>query len=81
MLRVRDTSAAHSDSYKELGTAKYGNEQIQPDGKQDDVKKMRRKSDVVVDNWKEGTQTSQGMNCQGHGILVLVAGISKFRYR
>ena len=24
---------------------------------------------------KEGIQTRQGMNCQGHGILVLVAGI------
>ena len=26
---------------------------------------------------KEGRQTSHGMNCQGHGILVLVAGILK----
>ena len=25
---------------------------------------------------KEGIQTSQEMNCQGHGILVLIAGIS-----
>ena len=30
---------------------------------------------------KEGRQMSQGMNCQGHGILVLGAGIPKFRYR
>ena len=30
---------------------------------------------------KEGIQTSQGMNRQGHGILVLVAGMPKFRYR
>ena len=30
---------------------------------------------------KEGIQTSQEMNCQGHGILVLVAGIPKFTYR
>ena len=30
---------------------------------------------------KEGIQTSHGMNCQGHVILVLVAGIPKFRYR
>ena len=30
---------------------------------------------------QEGRQTSQGMNCQGQGILVLVAGIPKFRYR
>ena len=30
---------------------------------------------------KEGIKQSQGMNCQGHGILVLVAGIPKIRYR
>ena len=30
---------------------------------------------------KERIQMSQGLNCQGRGILVLVAGIPKFRYR
>ena len=44
--------------------------------------KREGKSVVQVDNWKEGRNTNeQGMNCQGHGILVLVAGIPKVRYR
>ena len=53
---------------------KYGSELIPTDGKQDDAKKTRRKSDVLVDNGKEGIQSSQGMNCQSHGILALAAG-------
>ena len=81
MLRVHDTSAAHSDIYKELGTEKKSSELILTDRKQDDARKVRRKSNVLVDNGKEGIQTRQGMNCQGHGILVLVAGIPIFRYR
>ena len=40
---------------------KYGSELILTDRKQDDARKARRKSDVLVDNWKEGIQTSQGM--------------------
>ena len=75
MLRVHDTSAAHSDIYQELGMEKYGRELLLMHGKQDDARKARRKSDVLVDNWKEGRNTNeQGMNCQGHGILVLIAG-------
>ena len=62
MLRVHDTSAAHSDIDKELGTEKYGSEQILTDGKQDDVRKTRRKSDVLVDNWKEGRNTNESRN-------------------
>ena len=36
---------------------KYGSELILTDGKQNDVRKARRKSDVLVDNWKEGKNT------------------------
>ena len=50
MLRVHDTSAAHSDIYEELGMEKYGSELILADGKQDDARKERRTSDVLVDN-------------------------------
>ena len=50
MLRVHDTSAAHSDIYKELGMEKYGSELILTDRKQADTRKARRKSDVMVDN-------------------------------
>jgi len=50
MLRVHDTSAAHSDIYKELGMEKYGSKRILTDGKQDGARKARRKSDVLVDN-------------------------------
>ena len=60
---------------------KYGSELIQTDGKQDNARKARRKSDVLGDNRKEVREQNQGMNYQGHGILVLVAGIPKFRYR
>ena len=49
-LRVHDTSAAHSAIYKELGMEKYGSELVRMDGKQDDARKARRKSDVLVDN-------------------------------
>ena len=57
---------------------KYGSEQILTDGKQDDVRKARRKSDVLVDNWKEGRNTNESRNeLSSHGILVLVAGIPK----
>ena len=76
MLRVHDTSAAHSAVYKELGMEKYDNERILTDGKQDVARKVRRKSDVwLTTGRKEGIQRSQGLNCQGRGILVLVAGI------
>ena len=51
------------------------------DWMQEDAKKVRRKLDILGDNWKEIREQSQGMNCQGHGILVLGAGIPKFRYR
>ena len=55
---------------------KHGSELLLTHGKQDDARKARRKSDVLVDHWKEGRNTNeQGMNCQVHGILVLVAGI------
>ena len=36
MLRTHDTSAAHSDIYKELGMEKYCSEQILTDWKQED---------------------------------------------
>ena len=35
----------------------------------------------LITERKEGIKQSQEMNYQGHGILVLVAGIPKFRYR
>ena len=36
----------------------------------------------MVDNWKEGRNTNESRNeLSSHGILVLVAGIPKFRYR
>ena len=38
---------------------KYGSERILTDGKQNDARKMRRKSDVLVDNWKEGRTTNE----------------------
>ena len=60
---------------------KDGSELALTGWKQEDTKKTKKKSDILVDNWKEGIQTSQGINCQGHGILVLVSGIPKFRYR
>jgi len=44
------------------------------DWTQEDAKKARRKLDILRDNWKEIREQKQGMNCQGHGILVLVAG-------
>ena len=50
MVRVHDTSAAHSVIYKELGMEKYGSELVRTDGKQDDARKGSRKSDVLVDN-------------------------------
>ena len=50
MLQVHDTFAAHSDLYKELGMEKYGRELVRTDGKQDDARIARRKSDVLVDN-------------------------------
>ena len=54
---------------------KYGSELISTDGKQDDVRIGRRKSDVLgTIGRKVGRQTSQGRNYQGHDILVLVAG-------
>ena len=54
---------------------KQNSELILTDGKQDDVRKARRKSDVLgATGRKEGRQTSQGRNYQGHDILVLVAG-------
>ena len=62
MLRVHDISAAHSASYKEFGMEKYGSELILTDGKQDDARKARRKSDVLVDNWKEGRNISESRN-------------------
>ena len=37
-------------SIKELGMEKYGSELILTDGKQDDARKARRKSDSLVDN-------------------------------
>ena len=43
MLQVHDTSAAHSDIYKELEMEKYGSEPVRTDGKQDDARKARRK--------------------------------------
>ena len=81
MFRVHDTSAAHSDVYKEFGMKTYGRELTIRDWKQEDEKKARRKSDILVDNCQEGIEKSQGMNGQGNCILVLVAGIPKFRYR
>ena len=33
---------------------KYGSELIRTNGKQDDARKVRRKSDVLIDNWKKG---------------------------
>ena len=50
MLRVHDTSAAHSAIYKELGMKKYGSELTLTDGKQDDARRVRKKSDALVDN-------------------------------
>ena len=41
---------------------KYGSERILTDGKQNDARKMRRKSDVLVDNWKEGRNTNKLRN-------------------
>ena len=78
MLWVNDTSTAHSDIDKELRMEKYRSERILTAWKQEDTKRTRKKSDILVDNWKEGIQTSQGINCQGHGILVLVAGIPNY---
>jgi len=62
MLRVDDTSAAHSDIYKELGMKKYGNELALTDWKEEDEKKSRRKSDILVDNWQEGRTTNEIRN-------------------
>ena len=50
MLRVHDTSAAHSDISKELGMETYGSELTLTDWKQEDEKKARRKSDRLVEN-------------------------------
>ena len=50
LLRVHDTSTAHSDIDKELRMKKYGGELTLTDGKQDDARKVRRKSDALVDN-------------------------------
>ena len=75
MLRVHDTSAAHSDIYKKLGMEKYGNELILTDRKQADTRKAEGNRMLwLTTERKEGIQTSQGMICQGHGIFVLVAG-------
>ena len=41
------------------GRYKYGSELILTDRKQDDARKARRKSDVLVDNWKEGRNTNE----------------------
>ena len=41
---------------------KYGSELIRTDGKQDDARKARRKSDVLVDNWKEGRNINESRN-------------------
>ena len=61
---------------------KYGSERILTDGKQDHARKMRRKSDVLVDNRKEGRNTNESRNeLSSHGILVLIAGIPTFGYR
>ena len=62
MLRVHDTSAAHSEIYKELGRKKYCRELTLTDWKQDDARKARRKSDVLVVNWQEGRTTNESMN-------------------
>ena len=62
MLRAHETSVVHSDIYKELGMEKYDSEQILTDEKQDDARKARRKSDVLVDNWKEGRNINESRN-------------------
>ena len=62
MLRVHDTSAAHSDISKELGMKTYGSELTLTDWKQEDEKKARRKLDILIDNYKKGI--GQRMNCQ-----------------
>ena len=64
MLRVHDTSAAHSDIYKKLGMEKYGSELTLTDWKPEEAKKARRKSDILVDNCKVGIQKRQGMTRQ-----------------
>ena len=50
MLQVHDTSAAHSDIYKELGMEKYDSERTLTEWKQEEEKKARRKLDSLVDN-------------------------------
>ena len=50
MVRVHDTSAAHSAISKEFGMEKHGSELILTDWKQDNARKARRKSDVLGDN-------------------------------
>jgi len=50
MLRANDTFAARSATYKGLEMEKYGSELLLTDGKQDDARKARRKSDVLVNN-------------------------------
>ena len=62
MVRVHDTSAAHSDISKELGMEKYCSELILTDWKQDNARKAKRKSDVLGDNIKEGRNTNESMN-------------------
>jgi len=52
MLRVHDTFTAHSDIYKELGMKQYCSERTLTNWKQEDEKKVRRKSDIMVDNCK-----------------------------
>jgi len=41
---------------------KYDNERTLTDGKQDDAREARRKSDVLVDIWKEGRNTNESRN-------------------
>jgi len=59
MLWVHDTSTAHSDIDKELRMEKYGSERILTAWTQEDTKRTRKKSDILVDNWKEGRNTNE----------------------
>ena len=49
---LRKGFAAHSDIAKELGMKKYGSERILTDWKQEEEKKARRISDILVDNYR-----------------------------
>jgi len=52
MLRVHDTSAAHSESSTNLEMETYCCELTLTDWEQEDTKKTRKKSDILVANCK-----------------------------